>query len=176
MEAPGAQEPAAAFSPPTSSEDDSEAETAALEARVSVLEAKLSTPTYEVLLELLKAYRTLGDLPKLRATRQQFHRNFPLSHDLWVEWFEDEKQLAQTLEEKAEVVSLLQKAALDYFSVDIYVKKIEYMLAVNHPDVEIAMDEAIRKYGFSLRFFFGSEERYLFEGSIMEWLYRYCRV
>ena len=146
MENPDPSKAVAPGSPSSSSEEDSDAETAALEARVAELESQASAASsYDLLLELLKGYRVLGELQKLRDIRKQFHASFPLSHDLWMEWIDDEKQLAQTEEDKSKVVDLYHRAAKDYFSVDIYVKLVQYMQEIGHAELENGMEQALGK-------------------------------
>lgn len=58
--------------------------------------------------------KKLGDLGKLRETREKFSELYPLSESLWLEWLRDEIKLACTNEEKTEVINLFERAVGDY--------------------------------------------------------------
>lgn len=56
----------------------------------------------------------MADLDRLRHARKRMSNRFPLSPDLWIDWLEDEINLATLLSEKEQVILLFQTAVKDY--------------------------------------------------------------
>ncbi len=91
------------------------------EAKVKELDEILAAdPTnYQAHLDRVSALRALGELERLRSAREDFAKVYPLSPELWLEWLEDEKSLANKEEEKEKVrttVDTGQQAQIEVYN------------------------------------------------------------
>jgi len=58
--------------------------------------------------------KKVGDLEKLRGTREKFSEMYPLSEQIWLDWLRDEIKVACTDEEKDDVEKLFERGVKDY--------------------------------------------------------------
>ena len=97
-------------------DDDDDDEEDADEAEVKILETSLAHNPYDYAshVALINKLQKMGELERLRAAREDMSSKYPLSPDLWLSWMRDEIKLATTIEQKAEVVKLCERAVKDY--------------------------------------------------------------
>ncbi|KAJ3079472.1 Squamous cell carcinoma antigen recognized by T-cells 3, partial [Quaeritorhiza haematococci] len=69
---------------------------------------------YELHVALINALRSTGDTQGVRSAREAMHAVFPLSEGLWVDWINDEIQLATEEAEKRAILDLFSRAVDDY--------------------------------------------------------------
>ncbi|KAI4468761.1 pre-mrna processing protein prp39-related [Holotrichia oblita] len=103
----------------SSSEDEDDK---ASEQRAAELEDQLSQNMYlyDVHVELVGLYRKVADLTSMRAAYERFHKYFPITPKLWLNWIHDEMQIADSSEEKNFILQLFNKAMEDYHSVQLW--------------------------------------------------------
>lgn len=90
---------------------------------------------YDAHVELISIYKQLADLTSLREAFQRFHECFPLTPQLWLDWIEIERNLAQSEAEKKDILKLFDKAVNDYLSVKLWY---EYALhSLSFQDMEL---------------------------------------
>ncbi|KAJ3295545.1 Splicing factor [Borealophlyctis nickersoniae] len=75
---------------------------------------------YDAHVAYISALRRAADLEKLRAAREAMAGVFPLSEDLWMEWIQDEKEIAATANEKESILELFERATADYLSIKLW--------------------------------------------------------
>lgn len=87
-----------------------------LEEKAKELEAQLSQNMYlyDVHVELVALYQKMADLNSMRAAYKRFHKYFPMTPVLWLNWIHDEIKIANSVEEKKNVFKLFDKANEDY--------------------------------------------------------------
>ncbi|EDQ93114.1 uncharacterized protein MONBRDRAFT_22541 [Monosiga brevicollis MX1] len=61
----------------------------------------------------IKACSEIKDSGKLQAAREKFARLFPLPQDVWMEWLDDAREGADTLEQMQSVLDLYKQASAD---------------------------------------------------------------
>eukprot|EP00794_Sanderia_malayensis_P014299 gene14299-15787_t len=110
---------------------------------------------YDNHLELIKELRLLGDLEKLRKARETMAELFPLTEELWIEWFTDELPLAVVPDHKEYILSLFEKAIKDYTSVRIWLQYCQFVLdgiqsSTGLEDVRDIYERAITSVGLHL--------------------------
>ncbi|KAG8190656.1 hypothetical protein JTE90_001265 [Oedothorax gibbosus] len=83
--------------------------------------------TYELHVDLINMCKKACDLDKLRAARENMSAHFPLSPELWLDWLQDEKNVAGQITDKNEkvkqndiVTALFERAIKDYPSIKIW--------------------------------------------------------
>lgn len=76
--------------------------------------------TYQSHLNLVNALRVASDLQPLRAARQQFSRTHPLDPSVWIEWINDELSLADTRDDRIDLLPLFNRAENDFLHVSIH--------------------------------------------------------
>ncbi|GJQ86756.1 putative nucleic acid binding protein [Trypoxylus dichotomus] len=103
----------------SSSDDEDDKET---EQRAAELEEQLShnVYVYDTHVELVGLYRKMADLNSMRAAYERFHKHFPITPKLWLDWIHDEIQIANSLAEKDGILQLFDKAVEDYHSVRLW--------------------------------------------------------
>ena len=108
-------------------DDNTEAETMA---KVKQLEeVLLNDPlNYQALSDRVDAYKTLGELEKLREARESFAKAYPLTPQIWLSWTRDEQNLAASTEEKLKVFELFDRAVVDYLSVELWLEYCQFAL------------------------------------------------
>ncbi|KAJ3040739.1 Splicing factor [Rhizophlyctis rosea] len=82
---------------------------------------------YEAHTKLIQGLRQAERFDQLRAARHRMASIFPLSEELWLEWIEDEKNLAMTPSEKEAILALFNLAVKDYLSIRIWDAYINYL-------------------------------------------------
>ena len=88
----------------------------------------LSKYDYDAHISKVKLLRTAGELDELRIARNDFAIIFPLAPNLWLEWLQDEQNLAGTEEEKNKIYKLFDRAVEDYFSTDLWLEYCQFSL------------------------------------------------
>ena len=88
----------------------------------------LSKYDYDAHISKVKLLRTAGELDELRVARNDFATTFPLTPNLWLEWLQDEQNLAGTEEEKNEIYKLFDRAVEDYLSIDLWLEYCQFSL------------------------------------------------
>lgn len=113
----------------SSSSDDEEADKV-YDARIQklTLEAEANPYQYDKHVELITALRASGDLDQLRSARENMCAIYPLSEELWLEWFQDELPLAVIPEQKEYIVSKFELAVKDYASIKVWHEYCQYMM------------------------------------------------
>ncbi|KAJ8978971.1 hypothetical protein NQ317_001443 [Molorchus minor] len=104
--------------------------------RAAELERQLNSNKYlyDVHLEVVDIYRKLGDLNSMRAAYDRFHKCFPLTPKIWLEWIRDEIKISSTPEEQRRLFNLFDKAVEDYLCVELWIEYAQYSIGVS--DVE----------------------------------------
>lgn len=69
---------------------------------------------YSSHIEYINALRSLGDLQRLREARENFAKLFPLPEDIWLAWIQDESSVANSEEEKEQIITLYQRSLKDF--------------------------------------------------------------
>ncbi|XP_057295311.1 squamous cell carcinoma antigen recognized by T-cells 3-like isoform X2 [Hydractinia symbiolongicarpus] len=83
---------------------------------------------YDKHVELITALRASGDLDQLRNARENMSNIYPLTEELWMDWFQDELPLAVIPEQKQFIVSKFELAVKDYASIKIWHEYCQYMM------------------------------------------------
>eukprot|EP00092_Neocalanus_flemingeri_P022932 GFUD01024863.1.p1 GENE.GFUD01024863.1~~GFUD01024863.1.p1 ORF type:complete len:939 (+),score=286.08 GFUD01024863.1:83-2899(+) len=83
---------------------------------------------YSAHYELVTALRKTEDFEKLREARKRFHKFYPLTSDLWLDWISDEQKIATSEEEKKMVDDLFEKGVKDYLSVDLWLEYCQHSI------------------------------------------------
>ncbi|KRT84535.1 RNA binding protein, partial [Oryctes borbonicus] len=117
----------------SSSEDENDKET---EQRASELEEQLSHNVYlyDAHVEIVGLYRKIGDLNSMRAAYERFHKYFPLTPKLWLEWIHDEIKIANSTVEKDNILHLFDKAVEDYHSVQLWQEYAQFAMGSSNID------------------------------------------
>ncbi|KAF2354152.1 LSM-interacting domain [Trinorchestia longiramus] len=126
------------------SDSDAEEDAEKLIEKIKELRKQLSAwpRFYDGHVELIRALHSAGELLEAREAREQLNKHYPLSPELWLEWIQDEKAVSTTIEERAFVSSLLDRATKDYASVKVWT---EYLLfSVGGGDIEATREVAER--------------------------------
>ncbi len=100
------------------------------EAKVKELDQILAADpsNYQAHVDRVAALQALAELERLREAREEFSKVYPLSPELWLQWLEDERGLANTDQEKERVFALFQRATRDYVSPDIWLEYCQFSL------------------------------------------------
>ncbi|KAG0071367.1 Squamous cell carcinoma antigen recognized by T-cells 3, partial [Podila epicladia] len=113
---------------------------------IGVLKASLlANPSqYEVHIQLITLLKSAAMFEELRAAREAMSAVFPLSEELWLQWINDESNMAASEDEKENVLNLYERATTDYLSVAIWKSYTEYAVqeyfeAAEHRDDESVM-------------------------------------
>ncbi|KAF9434441.1 Splicing factor [Entomortierella beljakovae] len=115
---------------------------------ISTLKKSLEeNPTqYEQHIQLIALLKGAELIEELRVARESMSRIFPLSEELWMNWIEDESNMATSEEEKKEVLALYERATSDYLSIRIWKSYLDYAIqeyteSVGLPDSEIVVNK-----------------------------------
>ncbi|KAI8969015.1 hypothetical protein BDF20DRAFT_916429 [Mycotypha africana] len=113
--------------------DDAQKALEELEAIPSIME-KLSEDNtrYDLHVQLIGLLKKAGFDDQLEEARLAMHDIYPLSEDLWLDWINDTKKHANTVEGQAKLQDLYNKAEQDYFSIRIWKDYVEYGLHKFH--------------------------------------------
>ncbi|XP_066592775.1 squamous cell carcinoma antigen recognized by T-cells 3-like [Prorops nasuta] len=111
-------------------DSDFEDEEAVNEAEVKVLETALAQNPYDYSshIGLIVKLQKMGELDRLRTARENMSLKYPLSPELWLSWMKDEINLATSLEQKANVVQLCERAVKDYLSVEVWLEYLQFSI------------------------------------------------
>ncbi|KAF9300484.1 RNA-binding protein 4F [Mortierella antarctica] len=95
---------------------------------IEVLKVSLQTnpSQYEVHLQLIALLKSAAMFEELRAARESMSAVFPLSEELWLQWLNDESNMATSEDEKENVLDLYERATTDYLSIAIWKSYTEY--------------------------------------------------
>ncbi|KAF9383432.1 RNA-binding protein 4F, partial [Podila verticillata] len=104
-------------------------------AKIGVLKVSLQTnpSQYEVHIQLIALFKSAGMFEELRAAREAMK--------LWLQWINDESNMAASEDEKEHVLNLYERATTDYLSIAIWKSCTEYAVqeyfeAAEHGDEE----------------------------------------
>lgn len=115
-----------------SDSDDSDDNNTISNPRIQQLELQVASNPYhyDSHVELIKLLRESGDLDKVRQAREGMSKIFPLTQELWSEWFKDEMPLACIPEHKEKVITLFEQAVKDYQSVQLWTLYCQFMMDI----------------------------------------------
>ncbi|CAG9862009.1 unnamed protein product [Phyllotreta striolata] len=132
----------------SSNEEDDDIESQLVK-KSSELESELSANKYlyDVHIEVINVYRKLSDLNSLREAYQRFHKYFPLTPQLWLDWIRDEIRIAHTPEERRTVLSLFEEAVEDYLCVDLWIEYAQFSLTLGDLETTRSIIEKGLTYG-----------------------------
>ncbi|TPX35042.1 hypothetical protein SmJEL517_g02402 [Synchytrium microbalum] len=144
IEQPFTQE--ADFSSDASSEDgnamDTDTDILSLEELVQATEQLVINPyQYELHIKYIKTLKTHSILDELRTAREAFANAYPLSEGIWMEWLQDERRLASSMEEKRDVLKLYARAVTDYLSIEIWRDYIDYVVEEYVQGLAVSADD-----------------------------------
>ncbi|KAG0211431.1 Splicing factor [Mortierella sp. GBA30] len=98
-----------------------------LEAIATLKAALHANPNqYEEHTQLITLLKSADMLEELREAREAMNAVFPLSEGLWMEWIEDESNMATSEDEKKHVLELYRRAASEYLSINIWKSYVAY--------------------------------------------------
>ncbi|KAF9290597.1 Squamous cell carcinoma antigen recognized by T-cells 3 [Mortierella alpina] len=118
-----------------------------LEAVATLKSALHDNPNqYEQHTQLITLLKSADMLEELRAAREAMNAVFPLSEDLWLEWIEDESNMAASEEEKKHILELYRRATSEYLSIKIWKSYVDYATqefveSVDLPESEIVVSK-----------------------------------
>ncbi|KAF9191909.1 Splicing factor [Haplosporangium sp. Z 11] len=87
---------------------------------------KANPNQYEQHTQLIVLLKDAAMLEQLRDAREAMNIIYPLSEELWMDWIEDESNMAVSEEEKKHVLELYERATSDYLSIRIWKSYVEY--------------------------------------------------
>ena len=83
---------------------------------------------YDAHVEKIRLLKSNGELDDLRIARNNFANIFPLTPELWLDWIQDEKNLAESEEEKCKIHELFNRGVNDYLSVDLWLEYCQFSI------------------------------------------------
>ncbi|KAG0278386.1 RNA-binding protein 4F [Linnemannia exigua] len=97
---------------------------------IAALQATLaaSPNQYEAHTQLITILKSADMFEELREARESMNKIYPLSEDLWMEWINDETNMATSEDEKRHVLSLYERATTEYLSIKIWKSYVNYAL------------------------------------------------
>ncbi|EMR10887.1 hypothetical protein PNEG_01034 [Pneumocystis murina B123] len=75
-------------------------------------------------INLLKKHKMTDEL---RSAREAMQVYFPLTEEMWIEWLDDQEELALTSDDKISLLELYSKSVEDYLSINLWKKYITYV-------------------------------------------------
>ncbi|KAJ9090555.1 Squamous cell carcinoma antigen recognized by T-cells 3 [Entomophthora muscae] len=78
--------------------------------------------------EIITLYRELGLYNELEQARFAMKAVFPLDQTLWLDWLNDEIQLASSLEEHKKTIALFDVAVEDYLAIPIWESYLDFLV------------------------------------------------
>ncbi|KAF9203644.1 Squamous cell carcinoma antigen recognized by T-cells 3 [Haplosporangium sp. Z 27] len=105
---------------------------------------------YEQHIQLIALLKNAEMLQELREARESMSKQFPLSEELWMDWIEDESNMATSEDEKKHVLELYERATSDYLSIKIWKSYLDYAIqeyteSMEFPENEIVVSEEYLK-------------------------------
>ncbi|KAG0298187.1 RNA-binding protein 4F [Linnemannia gamsii] len=83
---------------------------------------------YEAHTQLIALLKSADLFEELREARKSMNKIYPLSEDLWMDWINDEVNMATSEDEKRHVLSLYERATTEYLSIKIWKSYVNYAL------------------------------------------------
>ncbi|KAF9137019.1 Splicing factor [Linnemannia schmuckeri] len=83
---------------------------------------------YEAHTQLIALLKSADMFEELREARESMNKIYPLSEDLWMDWINDEVNMATSEDEKRHVLSLYERATTEYLSIKIWKSYVDYAL------------------------------------------------
>ncbi|KAF8934884.1 Splicing factor [Haplosporangium gracile] len=83
---------------------------------------------YEAHTQLIALLKSADMFEELREAREAMNKIYPLSEDLWLDWINDEVNMATSEDEKRHVLSLYERATTEYLSIKIWKSYVDYAL------------------------------------------------
>ncbi|CAO3571089.1 unnamed protein product [Mortierella alpina] len=115
-----------------------------LEAVATLKSALHDNPNqYEQHTQLITLLKSADMLEELRAAREAMNAVFPLSEELWMEWIEDESNMAASDEEKKHILELYRRATSEYLSIKIWKSYIDYATQEFQESVDLSESEIV---------------------------------
>ena len=124
------------------SDDDNDDDDAQTEEELKSLNDRLKydVEDYDAHVSKIRLLKSIGELDHLRIARKEFANIFPLTPELWLEWINDEKSLAESEQEKLAINELFDTAVKDYVSVDVWLEYCQFSIGgIGNPEgIEMA--------------------------------------
>ncbi|KAF9961119.1 hypothetical protein BGZ72_004883 [Mortierella alpina] len=98
---------------------------------------------YEQHTQLITLLKSADMLEDLRAARENMNAVFPLTEELWMEWIEDESNMAASEEEKKHILELYRRATSEYLSIKIWKSYIDYATQELLESVDLSESEIV---------------------------------
>ncbi|KAF9133230.1 Splicing factor [Mortierella sp. 14UC] len=95
---------------------------------------------YEAHTQLIALYKGADMFEELREAREAMNKIYPLSEDLWMDWINDEANMATSEDEKRHVLSLYERATTEYLSIKIWKSYIDYAVQEYNESKEYQQD------------------------------------
>ncbi|KAJ3314939.1 tyrosyl-DNA phosphodiesterase 1 [Blyttiomyces sp. JEL0837] len=92
--------------------------------------------SYDAHVKYISALRSMGQSEDLRAARESMYSIFPLTEAQWLEWIEDEKSVASSVDDKVRILDIYSRAVKDYLSIPLWVGYVQYATQGAIPDSE----------------------------------------
>ncbi|KAG0375227.1 RNA-binding protein 4F [Mortierella sp. AD032] len=95
---------------------------------IAALKATLaaSPNQYEAHTQLIAMLKSADMFEELREAREAMNKIYPLSEDLWMDWINDEANMATSEDEKRHVLSLYERATTEYLSIKVWKSYVDY--------------------------------------------------
>lgn len=121
------------------SDSDSDSDTASEEQIQALVSQLKENPwNYDAHVKCIQLWRKLGNIEKLRESRQTMDQYFPLSSKMWQEWANDEANLNSSTEAFADIERLYERGVNEYLSVPLWC---DYLNFVQERDQLVAQCE-----------------------------------
>ncbi|KAF9349034.1 Splicing factor [Mortierella sp. AD094] len=105
---------------------------------------------YEQHTQLISLLKVAEMLEELRGARESMSKSFPLSEELWMEWIEDESNMATSEDEKKHVLELYERATSDYLckrkeytTIKIWKSHLDYAIQEYRESMEFPENEVV---------------------------------
>ncbi|KAI8082625.1 uncharacterized protein B0P05DRAFT_537764 [Gilbertella persicaria] len=141
----------------TSEEQGTEAQKTldALEAIPEVMEKLADDNTqYDLHVQLIDLLKKAGLQDELEQARMNMHDIYPMSEALWLDWIQDTKKEANTVEGKTKLFQLHSLAQEDYVSITIWKDYVDFVLEdfyQGFTDDITTLDETVEDYIDNIR-------------------------
>ncbi|KAF9901075.1 RNA-binding protein 4F [Linnemannia zychae] len=95
---------------------------------------------YEAHTQMIALYKGADMFEELREAREAMNKIYPLSEDLWMDWINDEANMATSEDEKRYVLSLYERATTEYLSIKVWKSYVDYALQEYNESKEYQQD------------------------------------